>query len=82
MVDAPAVAGEHGESPVGRLPPERLYRIAAPEICSAIAQVTERLVVTTRGALDDAVPAMVASTRHIPVLVVEPSARPDRREKN
>jgi len=28
MVDAPAVAGEHGESPVGRLPPERLYRVA------------------------------------------------------
>jgi len=69
------LAVEHVAPPFGRL-------TDAPEICSAIAQVTERLVVMTRGALDDAVPAMVAATRHIPVLVVEPSARPDRRDKN
>jgi len=50
----------------------------AAGICSVLAHCAERLVVMTRGAFDDATPAMVASLRHIPVLVVEPPAQHDQ----
>jgi hypothetical protein len=62
---------------VERLAPKSVRLIDAAAVCSALSQVTERLVVMTRGAFDDAVPAMVASIRHIPVLVAEPATRHD-----
>jgi len=62
---APGIEVEHLTPKIARL-------TDAPGICSALAHVAERLVVMTRGAFDDATPAMVASMRHIPVLVVEP----------
>ena len=52
----------------------------AAGICSALAHVTERLLVMTRGAFSDAVPALVASLRHIPVLFVEPPSDCDQTE--
>jgi hypothetical protein len=56
-----------------RLAPKLVRLTDSSGICSALSHVAERLVVMTRGAFDDAVPAMVASIRHIPVLVVQPS---------
>lgn len=63
---------------VEHLVPNLARLTGAAELCSALAHVTDRLVVMTRGAFDDAVPATVASMRHIPVLIIEPSSRRDR----
>ncbi len=72
--------GNHN-GPIGleveRLAPKLARLTDAVGVCSAVAHVAERLVVMTRGAFDDAVPAMVAAMRHVPVLVVEPPARRD-----
>jgi hypothetical protein len=62
---------------VERLTPKIAQLTDADGICSALAHVAERLVVMTRGSFDDAVPAMVASMRHILVLVVEPPVHRD-----
>jgi len=59
---------------VERLVAKSMRLTDATAICAALSHVAERLVVMTRGAFDDAVPAMVASMRHIPVLVAEPAA--------
>lgn len=41
---------------------------------SVLRGLNERLVVLTRGSFDDAIPLIIASRRHIPVLVVEPQS--------
>jgi hypothetical protein len=65
---------------VERLASKSMRRIDATAICSSLSHVAERLVVMTRGAFGDAVPAMVASIRHIPVLVAEPADRSQNAE--
>jgi hypothetical protein len=65
---APGLEVEHLTPKIARL-------TDAAGICSALAHVAERLVVMTRGVFDDAAPGIVASMRHIPVLIVEPSGQ-------
>jgi hypothetical protein len=65
---------------VERLASNSMRLIDATAICSALSHVAERFVVMTRGAFGDAVPTMVASIRHIPVLVAEPADRSQNAE--
>ena len=76
IVDTFESDGEKWSSEVRMPTGVRLRRISATPhrpinasgICFALRQISERLVVMTRG--DDAVPSMIASMRHVPVLVV------------
>lgn len=67
---------------IDRLPPKFRRPTDAVGICQALNHTAERLVVMRRGAFDDSVPAMVASLRHIPVLVVEPATLQQRGDRS
>ena len=55
-----------------RLPAAQGGPADAPVIASALQQVRERLVVMTRG--DHSIPIVIASMRHVPILIVEPES--------
>jgi hypothetical protein len=78
VVEALKGSGDAGSSTLVTAPIQA-RRMSVPEtqllhsagISAAFTRLHERLVVVTRGAFDDAVAAMIASIRRVPVLIIE-----------
>lgn len=56
-----------------RMSVPKAHLLHAAGVSAAFRLLQERLVVMTRGSFDDAMPAMIASTRRVPVLLIEPA---------
>jgi hypothetical protein len=64
-----------GQSDVQSFAEDRVQSLSYPEVERLLQPLKERLLVLSRGLLDATATATIASTRHVPVLVVEPAAR-------
>jgi hypothetical protein len=77
IVDVSSQAGRargSGQSDAQSVADDRVQNLSYSELEQLLQPLKERLLVLSRGLLDTAATGTIASTRHVPVLVVEPAA--------